>query len=107
MADLHAPPTGDGNVTGAFACRPARGSTAWSQHAYGLAIDLDPFQNPYVAGRRVLPELATAYTRRDWDWPGIIRPGSVPVKAFAAVGWGWGGNYRSKKDYMHFSSTGR
>lgn len=105
-ADLHAPPTGDGNVTGDFACRPVRGGTGWSQHAYGLAVDLDPFQNPYVDGARVLPELATAYARRGREWPGIIRPGAVPVRAFAAIGWGWGGNYRSKKDWMHFSATG-
>lgn len=105
-ADLHARPTGDGNVTGAFACRPVRGGTSWSQHAYGLAVDLDPFQNPYLAGDRVLPELATAYRRRSRAWPGIIRPGSVPVRAFAAIGWHWGGTYRSKKDWMHFSATG-
>jgi D-alanyl-D-alanine carboxypeptidase len=106
-ADLSAAPTGDGNDTSAFACRPVRGATVWSQHAYGLAIDVDPFDNPYVDGRTVLPELARSYADRSRKWPGVITPGSVPVLAFRSVGWGWGGNYSSKKDWMHFSSTGK
>ncbi len=48
MADLDAPNTGDGNTTAAFVCRPTRGSSRWSEHAYGLAVDVNPFQNPYV-----------------------------------------------------------
>jgi hypothetical protein len=29
------------------------------------------------------------------------------VRAFASVGWGWGGSWTGDtKDYMHFSSTG-
>ncbi|MFI7589828.1 M15 family metallopeptidase [Spongisporangium articulatum] len=106
QADLDAKPTGDGNVTAAFACRPVRGATSWSQHAYGLAVDLDPFQNPYVSGSTVLPELARSYTDRRRGWPGIITRNSAPVKAFRSIGWGWGGDYSSKKDFMHFSSTG-
>jgi hypothetical protein len=107
QVDLDAPPTGDGNDTSAFACRPVTGATSWSQHAYGLAIDLNPFQNPYLSGRTVLPELASAYKDRALRRPGMNTPTSVPVRAFASIGWGWGGNYRSLKDYMHFSSTGR
>ena len=69
LADLDAPPTGDGNGTGSFACRPIRGGTGYSQHAYGLAVDLNPFQNPYHRGDVVLPELASAYLDRDWLRP--------------------------------------
>ena len=48
-SELDAHPTGDGNNTESFVCRPSTGSTTtFSQHAYGLAIDLDPFQNPYT-----------------------------------------------------------
>ena len=83
-----------------------RGATAWSQHAYGLAVDLNPFQNPYVNGGVVLPELARIYTRRDRVVHGMNTPASLPVRAFRSVGWGWGGDYRSKKDWMHFSATG-
>jgi hypothetical protein len=104
---LNAPPTGDGNTTEVFTCRSARGQTAWSQHAYGLAVDLNPFQNPYHKGEMVLPELATAYLDRAHARPGMVQPGGQAVQAFAAIGWPWGGDYVSLKDYMHFSATGR
>ena len=105
--DLSAPATGDGNNTSAFTCRPVTGNKAtWSMHAYGLAIDVNPFHNPYISGRTVIPELATSYLDRTPWRTGMNTPGSVPVKAFASIGWGWGGNYTSKKDWMHFSSTG-
>ncbi|MEV0272558.1 M15 family metallopeptidase [Hamadaea sp. NPDC050747] len=105
-AELNAPPTGDGNNTEVFACRPVRGQDTWSQHAYGLAVDVDPFQNPYHKGKIVLPELATAYLDRADARSGMVQPRSEVVRAFAAVGWEWGGDYRSLKDYMHFSANG-
>jgi hypothetical protein len=105
-ADLEAHPTGDGNNTAAFVCRPARGQTRWSAHAYGLAVDVDPFQNPYRRGDLVLPELASAYLDRADRRPGMIYPGDVVTTAFAAIGWTWGGTFRTPKDLMHFSATG-
>lgn len=106
-ADLDSPPTGDGNVSGAFVCRAARQSGSWSAHASGLAIDLNPFQNPYVRGDLVLPELAGAYLDRSWVRPGMILPGDVVTQAFADIGWTWGGTWSSLTDTMHFSATGR
>lgn len=105
--DLGAPPTGDGNVTGSFACRPVRGGSEYSQHAYGLAVDLNPFQNPYRDGDVVLPELASAYLDRGRRRPGMITRGGPVVRAFASIGWGWGGHWSSLKDYQHFSANGR
>lgn len=105
-AQLNAPPTGDHNTTEVFACRQVRGRAGWSQHAYGLAVDLNPFQNPYHKGKVVLPELATAYLDRAEARPGMAQPREQAVQAFAAIGWKWGGDYRSLKDYMHFSATG-
>jgi hypothetical protein len=105
-AELNAPPTGDGNTTAAFACRPVRGQKAWSQHAYGLAVDVNPFQNPYHKGDVVLPELATSYLERGDVRAGMIRPDGPVVRAFASIGWQWGGDYRSLKDFMHFSANG-
>ncbi|GIH07748.1 hypothetical protein Rhe02_58150 [Rhizocola hellebori] len=105
-AQLFAPPTGDSNTTEVFACRPARGQTSWSQHAYGLAVDVNPFHNPYHKGKIVLPELATSYLDRARTQPGMVQPGGPVVKAFASIGWKWGGDYRSLKDYMHFSANG-
>lgn len=103
--ELDAPPTGDGNNTTAFVCRPSRGATRWSEHAYGRAVDINPFHNPYVKGDVVLPELASAYADRS-----VIRPGMLTdedVAGFDAGGWGWGGRWRSLSDHMHLSASGR
>jgi hypothetical protein len=107
QADLGAPPTGDGNNTTAFVCRPDTGGTSWSQHAYGEAVDINPFQNPYVFSDLVLPELASAFTDRAWKRPGMIYSGGVVTRSFAAIGWSWGGRWRNLKDWMHFSRNGR
>jgi len=104
--DPDAPPTGDGNGTGSFVCRPATGSTYYSQHAYGLAIDLNTFQNPYLKGEVVLPELASAYLRRDAVRPGMVTTRGPVIEAFARIGWKWGGLWNSAKDYQHFSQNG-
>jgi hypothetical protein len=106
-ADQEAPPTGDGNATTVFDCRPTTGGTSYSQHAYGLAIDVNSFQNPYVKGDLVLPELASSYLDRARVRPGMIVPGDPVVRAFASIGWAWGGDWRTLKDYQHFSLTGR
>ena len=105
-AEQTAPPTGDGNDTSAFNCRPVRGATSYSQHAYGLAVDVNPFQNPYLKGGLVLPELAGAYRDRAWQRPGMILPDGPVVRAFARIGWGWGGSWHSLKDLQHFSANG-
>ena len=105
-ADLDAPPTGDGNDTAGFVCRAARGQTRFSAHAYGLAIDVNPFQNPYVKGDLVLPELASAYLDRGWVRPGMFEPRSAAVRAFTREGFTWGGTFRSLKDYQHLTLTG-
>jgi D-alanyl-D-alanine carboxypeptidase len=105
-ADLDAHPTGDGNNTAAFVCRAARNQRRWSAHAYGLAVDINPFQNPYARGDLVLPELASSYLDRGRVRPGMIRAGDAVTGAFAAIGWTWGGTWRSPTDLMHFSATG-
>ena len=109
--DLEAPATGDGNITSAFVCRRTRGSSAWSAHASGRALDVNPFHNPYDRqdddGRVVLPELATAYTDRTIDLPGMLTADSPVVAAIEAAGWHWGGHYTSLNDPMHVSATGR
>lgn len=106
QAELDAPPTGDGNGSGAFGCREAVGSSGWSQHAYGLAIDINPFHNPYIYGELVIPELAMSYLDRERVLPGMVFEGDVVVEAFAEIGWAWGGNWNSLKDWMHFSKSG-
>ncbi len=106
-AELNLPPTGDGNNTEGFVCRQTRGQTSWSEHAYGLAIDLNPFNNPYVKGDLVLPELASAYLDRDWARSGMALDGGPAVSAFESAGWKWGGRWSAPVDFMHFSVNGR
>jgi hypothetical protein len=82
------------------------GSGNWSQHAFGLAIDVNPFHNPYLKGDLVLPELASTYLDRANVRPGMVERGDVVYDAFAAIGWGWGGEWNSLYDWMHFSQNG-
>lgn len=105
--DPDAPSTGDGNGTGGFVCRPSTGATYFSQHAYGLALDVNSFQNPYAKGAVVLPELASSYLDRRRVRSGMITPDGPVVRAFTRIGWEWGGAWRYSKDYMHFSLNGR
>ena len=96
------------NNTSGFNCRPATGSTRWSEHAYGRAIDINPIQNPYVTrSGAVLPPAGAAHTTRDPATPGLITHDGPVVAAFDEIGWVWGGNWSSGKDYQHFSATGR
>ena len=106
-AEQVAAPTGDGNNTSAYVCRAAVGASSYSQHAYGLAIDINPFQNPYIKGELVLPELASAYLDRSWSRPGMITLDGPVARAFTAIGWTWGGTWNSLKDLQHFSANGR
>lgn len=99
------------DYTVGFNCRPVltpRGPLRkWSQHASGLAIDINPIENPYVtADGFVKNNHARRYRDRSLRRPGMIRSGDVVVRAFAAIGWKWGGYWSSGKDYMHFSASG-
>ncbi len=106
LDEVDDPPTGDWNETTSFVCRPAVGSNSWSQHAYGLAVDINPFHNPYLKGDLVIPELASVYTDRTNVREGMIMPDDVVTQAFADVGLIWGGNWNTLKDWMHFSQSG-
>ena len=95
--------------TSAFNCRRAVGSAAggWSMHAYGLAVDVNPVENPYVVDGRVLPPAGRAYLDRGHRRPGMARSGGILVTSFEAVGWEWGGRWTGSPDYQHFSTNGR
>ncbi len=90
--------------TSAFNCRFVGGTSRWSMHAYGVAIDVNPVENPYVQGSRVSPPAGRAYVSRSRYRKGMALPGNALVRAFAAVGWRWGASFG---DYQHFSTTGR
>jgi hypothetical protein len=75
--------------TGAFNCRRISGSSVWSNHAYGLAIDENWSTNPMARPLRTdKPE----WLIRRWNY----------------FGFAWGGNYTGSTppDTMHFEFMG-
>jgi hypothetical protein len=103
----------DGDVTASFECRQAvpspctggKGTGTWSMHAYGLAVDINPVENPYVGCGQSRDPKTKPYFDRARHRPLMVT--SNAVRAFGSVGWGWGGSWAGNtKDYMHFSSTG-
>jgi D-alanyl-D-alanine carboxypeptidase len=93
--------------TSAFNCRYAiaPGPKRWSAHAYGVAIDVNPVENPYLDRGAVRPPAGRRYLDRSRARSGMAVRGGVLVRAFAGVGWSWGGRWASP-DYQHFSATG-
>jgi D-alanyl-D-alanine carboxypeptidase len=116
LDDMYGPTRGrprDGDVSGSFDCRQAvpspcqggSGTGTWSMHAYGLAVDLNPVENPYVGCGRSRDPAARPYFDRSRHRRGMVT--RRVVAAFRSVGWGWGGDWSGNtKDYMHFSSNG-
>ena len=103
----------DGDVTASFECRQAvpspctggKGTGSWSMHAYGLAVDVNPLENPYVGCGQSRDPNTRPFFDRSHHRPLMVTSRTVGV--FASVGWGWGGSWSGNtKDYMHFSSTG-
>lgn len=74
---------------GGYSCRNIAGSSRYSAHAYGLAIDINPAQNPHTFPPRGL----------------VTNMPAEFVNLFIFEGWGWGGNWSSSKDAMHFSKS--
>jgi D-alanyl-D-alanine carboxypeptidase len=93
--------------TSAFNCRYVDGTTRWSNHAYGTAIDVNPIENPYVSGGRTAHAPSRPYMSRTPRRRGMAFEGGALVRAFDRIGWGWGGRWSSVKDYQHFSESGR
>jgi hypothetical protein len=95
--------------TSSFNCRfaVAPGAKHWSMHAYGEAVDVDTVENPYIENGVVLPTNAKAYADRSNVRRGMAVAGGTLVRAFAAVGWSWGGRWSPSPDYQHFSTNGR
>jgi poly-gamma-glutamate synthesis protein (capsule biosynthesis protein) len=93
--------------TSAFNCRYVAGTTTWSRHAFGTAIDVNPVENPYVSGSHVSPRRGEPYADRSDVRPGMIVLRDVVWRAFRSIGWEWGGTWSGAQDYQHFSSDGR
>jgi hypothetical protein len=84
--------------TSAFNYREITGGGRLSNHAYGRAVDINTFENPYIKGGTVLPHGATY----DPKVAGTFNAESPIVREFLRLGWAWGGNWSDRKDYQHF-----
>lgn len=86
-----------------FSWRNISGKSTISQHALGLAVDINVNENYCVyPNGKVDAGSFWDPSRSEYSIPA----NGVLVNAFKTIGWGWGGSWSSKKDYMHFSYTG-
>jgi hypothetical protein len=88
----------EANNTSAFNYREITGGGRPSNHAYGRAIDINTFLNPYVKGKLILPHGATYDPKID----GTFTADNPVVREFLRLGWTWGGNWTNPTDYQHF-----
>jgi len=89
------------NNTSAFNYRVVTGGATLSNHSYGFAIDINPVQNPYIKNDKVLPPGAVYNVNQ----PGTLTPDCRLLKTFLRLGWEWGGNWETLKDYQHFQKV--
>ena len=94
------------NNTSCFNYRVVAGSNHLSNHAKGLAVDINPFYNPYIThpdgGTRISPEGSEPYADRSNIRPHMIDENDLCYKLFTEHGFTWGGHWKSVKDYQHF-----
>ena len=94
------------NNTSCFNARKVKGTDEWSMHAYGLAIDINPLYNPYIAADgTVLPISGEKYTDRTQDFHMKIDESDSAYKIFTELGFEWGGSWTTVKDYQHFEKN--
>ena len=98
------------NNTSCFNYRVVEGSTKLSKHAYGLAIDINPFYNPYVRYNKdgslhIDPASSEPYADRHASFPYKIDEDDLCLKLFKEHGFTWGGDWNSLKDYQHFQKV--
>lgn len=92
----------EANNTSAFNYRKIAGTDRISNHSYGLAIDVNPLMNPYLALDGVwYPNNGKGYVNREEDKPGMLHETHDITLAFIERGFAWGGSWE-RPDYHHF-----
>ena len=90
------------NNTSCFNYRQIAGTRTLSKHAFGMAVDINPFENPCVKGQWIQPSTAVEFVDRKKDFPHKIDEKDFCKEVFTSFGFQWGGHWRSMKDYQHF-----
>ena len=100
------------NNTSSFNYRNIPGSTKRSNHALGLAVDLNSYENPYVPTKNGAPDYSALdeqeyyyATNRNAGVEHVITEEDLAYKLFTEHGFTWGGNWKSLKDYQHFEKS--
>ncbi|OPY91267.1 MAG: hypothetical protein A4E72_00205 [Syntrophus sp. PtaU1.Bin208] len=89
----------EANNSSAFNYRVIAGTNLLSRHALGLAVDLNPRQNPIIyENGQILPSGAIYQP----EATGTLTESSLVVQAFLRRGWHWGGHFQNIRDYHHF-----
>lgn len=89
------------NNSSSFCYRTIAGTNVVSNHGKGLAIDINPLQNPHVIGNNTSPKEGYVYADRSDFKKGMIQEGDDCYNAFMKRGWKWGGHW-DNPDYQHF-----
>lgn len=94
------------NNSSAFCYRTIAGTSKISNHGKGMAIDINPFENPHVLKSKgeVNPPEASKYADRSLNDKGMIKENDAIYKAFTKRGWKWGGHWNNP-DYQHFEKV--
>lgn len=94
------------NNTSCFCYRPVNGTTKLSNHAKGLAVDINPLYNPCVRTKNgkqtVEPAAGEPYADRNKDFTYKLKRGDLAHSLFMKAGFMWGGDWQSLKDWQHF-----
>ncbi len=94
------------NNTSCFNARKTPDGGDWSLHAYGLAVDINPKYNPYVAADgTILPVASEQFADRSKSFVMKVDEDDYAYQQFTQRGFVWGGSWDSIKDYQHFEKT--
>lgn len=92
----------EANNTSCFNYREIRDTGVLSRHGLGLAIDINPLNNPCVIGDSYEPLTAGEFVDRSKDFDHKIDEDDLAYKLLTEHGFFWGGSWKSVKDYQHF-----
>lgn len=93
------------NNTSCFCYREISGTSKLSNHALGIAIDINPLYNPYINKNVISPASSTVYANRNNHFEHKITREDAIYNIFTSRGWEWGGDWKSPKDYQHFEKN--